>query len=275
MPKVESARDRKGKNDTKRPFSPGRGPTQIYTLRSLSVHFQKIIHRDIKPSNLLLGDNDRVRVADFGVCNEFDGSDALLSNTAGTPAFIAPEALRCRRGTYSGKAADMWSMGITLYALVMGDVPFRDENIMALYHKIQNEPLSFPDAPRVCDSLKDLIAKLLHKDPGERLTLPRVKEHEWVTRGGKNPLPSEEENCTNLVEVTEEEVKNSVRSIPKLDTLILVKSMIKKHSFQHPFKVKFQMNGRSNSAPGSYDSLLSRKMSLDAKLPAVDEKIGR
>ncbi|KAH6933954.1 hypothetical protein HPB50_019305 [Hyalomma asiaticum] len=71
------------------------------------VHHQKIIHRDIKPSNLLLDDKGRVQIADFGVCNQFEGVDALLSGTAGTPAFVAPEALSGKRtirspGNYSG-----------------------------------------------------------------------------------------------------------------------------------------------------------------------------
>ena len=59
-----------------------------------SVHYQKIIHRDIKPSNLLRADNGEVKIADLGVSNEFDGPDAFLTNTAGTPAFTAPECLR-------------------------------------------------------------------------------------------------------------------------------------------------------------------------------------
>lgn len=71
----------------------------------LPVHYQKIIHRDIKPSNLLLGDNGHIQIADFGVCNEFDGKDAFLTNTAGTPAFMAPEALSTSRHKYSGKVS--------------------------------------------------------------------------------------------------------------------------------------------------------------------------
>lgn len=70
---------------------------------SASVHYQRIIHRDLKPSNLLLGDNGHIQIADFGVCNEFDGQDAFLTNTAGTPAFMAPEALSTDRNKYSGK----------------------------------------------------------------------------------------------------------------------------------------------------------------------------
>lgn len=59
----------------------------------IEVHYQKIIHRDIKPSNLLLGDDGHIKIADFGVSNEFDGDDAIISNSLGTPAFMPPEAL--------------------------------------------------------------------------------------------------------------------------------------------------------------------------------------
>ena len=67
------------------------------------VHYQKIIHRDIKPSNLLLGEDGHIKIADFGVSNQFEGSDALLSSTVGTPAFLAPEALSENRLHFSGK----------------------------------------------------------------------------------------------------------------------------------------------------------------------------
>ena len=76
-------------------------------LCSISVHYQKIIHRDIKPSNLLRADNGQVKIADLGVSNEFDGDDAFLTNTAGTPAFTPPESLSHKPGDdpYSGKAS--------------------------------------------------------------------------------------------------------------------------------------------------------------------------
>lgn len=67
------------------------------------VHYQKIIHRDIKPSNLLLGDDGHVKIADFGVSNQFEGNDAQLSSTAGTPAFMAPEAISDTGKSFSGK----------------------------------------------------------------------------------------------------------------------------------------------------------------------------
>lgn len=68
-----------------------------------AVHYQKIIHRDIKPSNLLVGEDGHIKIADFGVSNEFKGADALLTNTVGTPAFMAPETLSETRKIFSGK----------------------------------------------------------------------------------------------------------------------------------------------------------------------------
>ncbi|KAJ9580240.1 hypothetical protein L9F63_004113, partial [Diploptera punctata] len=233
------------------------------------LHYQRIIHRDIKPSNLLLSEDGHVQIADFGVCNEFHGNDAALSSTAGTPAFMAPEALT--NSKYSGKASDIWSMGVTLYAFVYGRIPFHDENVLALYNKIQNDAVVFREKPEISAELKDLISRMLHKDPSQRLTLPEVKRHTWVTAGGTSLLPSEEENC-ELVEVTDEEVQQVIQSIPKLDTLILVKTMLKKHSFQNSSRCeKFQRSGRSHSAPDSYDLFVNRKLSLESSLPALRE----
>lgn len=67
------------------------------------MHYHKIIHRDIKPSNLLLGDDGHVKIADFGVSKEFEGTDAQLSCTAGTPAFMAPEMMTEDEQSFSGK----------------------------------------------------------------------------------------------------------------------------------------------------------------------------
>lgn len=238
------------------------------------LHHQKIIHRDIKPSNLLLDDKGTVQIADFGVCNQFEGVDALLSGTAGTPAFVAPEALSENRSEYSGKAVDVWAMGVTLYAFVVGNVPFHDPSVLILYNKIRNQPLVFPS--NISIELQDLLSRMLKKNPDERITVPEIKVHPWVTRNGTFPMPSEGENCV-FVEVTEEEIDNCVRTIPKLDTLILVKSMLKKHSFGNPYKdcprhrARFTKATRSNSAPSSFDVFLERKVSLESPLPALNE----
>ncbi|XP_037810416.1 calcium/calmodulin-dependent protein kinase kinase 1 isoform X3 [Lucilia sericata] len=251
------------------------------------LHYQRIIHADIKPGNLLLTECGRVKIADLGVCNEFIGEDATMTNcsTAGTPAFRPPESLNVGQNMYCGKAADIWALGATLYALVYGNVPFEAPSVPALYEKIKNEELSFPENPKTSVELRDCIQCMLKKDPADRITLPQLKEHVWVTAGGLHPLPSEEENC-RLVQVNDDDINSVVRSIPKLDTLILIKTMLKKHSFGNPFSrgisgrapqrggsrlERFIRAGRSNSAPGSYNMIVDRQLSGDNILPALSE----
>ncbi|XP_055853320.1 calcium/calmodulin-dependent protein kinase kinase 1 isoform X2 [Episyrphus balteatus] len=253
------------------------------------LHYQRIIHADIKPGNLLLTECGHVKIADLGVCNEFFGEDATMNNgsTAGTPAFRAPETLFPGQHLYSGKAADIWALGATLYALVYGNVPFVASSVPFLYEKIKNEVLVIPDMPKVSCELIDLIEKMLTKDPGKRITLPQIKEHPWVTANGVNNLPTEDENC-RLVQISEEDINSVVKSIPKLDTLILIKTMLKNHSFLNPFNrgisgrapqrggsrlERFTRAGRSNSAPGAYHLPIDRQLSGDNILPALSEHI--
>ncbi|CEF65470.1 Protein kinase domain and Serine/threonine-/dual specificity protein kinase, catalytic domain and Protein kinase-like domain-containing protein [Strongyloides ratti] len=207
------------------------------TLSGLEyLHYQKIVHRDIKPSNLLLSETGQVKIADFGVSCEFEGIDAFLTGTAGAPAFMAPEALiEDASHFYSGRAQDIWSLGITLFCFVFGKVPFWDDFIIALHKKIKTQSLEIPNEPIISDTLKDLLHGILKKDPGHRLMLVEIKNHPWVTKDGKYLMLSEEENC-HLVTVTEEEIKNCVRIIPRLDTLILIKSMGHRKRFGNPFR---------------------------------------
>uniref|UniRef100_G3TU75 Calcium/calmodulin dependent protein kinase kinase 1 n=1 Tax=Loxodonta africana TaxID=9785 RepID=G3TU75_LOXAF len=214
------------------------------------LHYQRIIHRDIKPSNLLLGDDGHVKIADFGVSNQFEGNDAQLSSTAGTPAFMAPEAISDSGQSFSGKALDVWATGVTLYCFVYGKCPFIDDYILALHRKIKNEAVVFPEEPKVSEELKDLILKMLDKNPETRIGVSDIKLHPWVTKNGEELLPSEEQHCS-VVEVTEEEVKNSVKLIPSWTTVILVKSMLRKRSFGNPFEPQARREERSMSAPGN------------------------
>ncbi|XP_055550984.1 calcium/calmodulin-dependent protein kinase kinase 2 isoform X3 [Wyeomyia smithii] len=252
------------------------------------LHYQRIIHGDLKPANLLLSDSGSVKVADLGVCNEFLGEDAAMNNgsTAGTPAFRAPETLLPGQLIYNGKAADIWALGATLYSLVHGNVPFIATSVPGVYEKIKNDPVKFPSAGTVSPELQDLLKSMLEKDPQLRITLPQIKEHCWVTKHGLHPLPTEVENC-RLVQISDEDMTSVVKSIPKLDTLILIKTMLKKHSFLNPFSKaissrtpqlgdsrieRFSRSGRSNSAPGDYHTS-ERQPSNESLLPSVTEGV--
>lgn len=124
-------------------------------------------------------------------------------------------------------------MGVTLYSLVTGRVPWDGAgSIIGVQAAIRSEPLKFPECPKLSKDLQDLIVRMLTKEPAERISLQRLKEHDWLTNTGKDPLPSEADNCRLPVTVTDEEVERVVTKVPKLDTLILVKKMLKQHSFQ-------------------------------------------
>ena len=77
-------------------------------------------------------------------------------------------------------------MGVTLYTFVYGQIPFHNDNVMALYSKIQNDPVVFPEQPPISEDLKDLISRMLHKDPSQRLTLPEVKVRQNNNNNNKN-----------------------------------------------------------------------------------------
>ncbi|CAH1640907.1 unnamed protein product [Spodoptera littoralis] len=259
------------------------------------LHYQRIAHRDIKPANLLLGEG-RVQVADLGACGELAAA-GRVSGTVGTPAFRAPEAA-APADKYSGEAADIWSLGVTLYAMVTGKVPWVGSSAVELQRKVLAEPLTYPPKFQPSKQLRHLLSRMLDKEPATRATLQEVKDHEWITDGGKDPLPSEQENC-RLVEVTEEDMAQVVTSIPNLSTLILIKTMLKKHSFQNPFlrsregstsrrestssrgessekstaaakRGGLARAGRSLSAPGNYLTE-SRQSSFDIGLESVQE----
>lgn len=104
------------------------------------VHAQGIVHRDIKPDNLLLTADDVLKIVDFGVSEIFEKNAPMMTaKSAGSPAFLPPELCVAGHGDVSGTAADIWSMGVTLYCLMFGCLPFNHGGVMELYSAIIND----------------------------------------------------------------------------------------------------------------------------------------
>ncbi|KAI1812041.1 Pkinase-domain-containing protein [Poronia punctata] len=163
------------------------------------LHAQGIIHRDIKPDNLLMTEDDVLKIVDFGVSEMFQRQDEMVTNkSAGSPAFIPPELCQAKHGEISGRAADIWSMGVTLYCLKYGKLPFNGDSIMGVYEAIREKPLVLPDGED--PDFFDLMTRILDKNSTTRITLPEIRNHPWVTKNGTDPLLSEQENCSNPVE---------------------------------------------------------------------------
>ncbi|CAM6103590.1 unnamed protein product [Calypogeia fissa] len=95
------------------------------------LHFNKIVHRDLKPGNLLRTMDGRIKISDFGVSHMLDHESDSIHGTAGTPAFLAPEL--CLGGECQGVAADIWALGVCLYVMVYGEIPFPAETVADMY----------------------------------------------------------------------------------------------------------------------------------------------
>jgi [calcium/calmodulin-dependent protein kinase] kinase len=152
------------------------------TLTSSAVHAQGIIHRDIKPDNCLVTGDDVLKIVDFGVSEMFDKQDEMkTAKSAGSPAFMPPELCVPKHGHVSGRAADIWSMGVTLYCLLFGRIPFEKHGMLELYQAIREDTLEV-DGP-CSDDLRDLLFRLLEKDPDKRINMEQLRvSSSWLLR---------------------------------------------------------------------------------------------
>jgi serine/threonine protein kinase len=155
-------------------------------------HQNGVCHRDLKPENLLLDENGDLKISDFGLSALYDGGEgensraSLLHTTCGTPNYVAPEVLADKG--YDGRAADVWSIGVILYVLLAGFLPFDEPTMSALFRKIQKAEFSYPSwfTPRV----KTLLNKILVSDPTQRITLADIMQEEWFTNEEGTQLTS-------------------------------------------------------------------------------------
>lgn len=190
------------------------------------LHMQGIVHRDIKPANLLVGADYSVKISDFGVSfasyldsseEGFRMTDAELAKTVGTPAFFAPELCRTNFSANNSQTQidslemlkstsvasnlsnmpkvsykiDIWALGVTLYCLLFGKVPFNAESEFALFDVIVNHEVEFPQdrflfhspqevSEEEFELAKDFLRKLLDKNSENRPEIREIKEHPFV-----------------------------------------------------------------------------------------------
>ena len=134
------------------------------------IHGKSCVHRDLKLENVLLDKNENVKLCDFGFTREYEGTTKYLQTFCGTICYSAPEMLRAEK--YAGEKVDVWSLGIILYALLRGELPFDEDDDQATKTKILKDdpfyPESFPEAA------KSLLSKLLSKRPLPRPTLSDI-----------------------------------------------------------------------------------------------------
>jgi serine/threonine protein kinase len=157
------------------------GPARRYFGQVISAleylhEVRRVAHRDLKAENVLLDRHNNLRLIDFGLSNSITQETGSFKSQCGSPAYCAPEMIMGRSYT---KSADIWSAGVLLYALVVGELPFQDSQIQRLLHKIAYSEPEYPEY--LSPQLVDLLQKLLTKQPNSRLTLQGIKSHPWFS----------------------------------------------------------------------------------------------
>uniref|UniRef100_A0A8C6PRE2 non-specific serine/threonine protein kinase n=1 Tax=Nothobranchius furzeri TaxID=105023 RepID=A0A8C6PRE2_NOTFU len=176
-------------------FSEREASAVLFTITKTVEYLHKngVVHRDLKPSNILYvdesGNAESIRICDFGFAKQLRADNGLLMTPCYTANFVAPEVLK-KQGYDT--ACDIWSLGVLLYTMLTGFTPFANgpedtpEEILA---RIGSGKFSLSGGywTSVSAEAKDLVSKMLHVDPHQRLTATQVLRHPWVTRRDQLP----------------------------------------------------------------------------------------
>lgn len=140
------------------------------------VHQQHCVHRDLKLENILLDKHENVKLLDFGFAREYEGKTNYLQTFCGTICYSAPEMLKGEK--YAGEKVDVWSLGIILYALLCGELPFDDDDDDVTRRKILGEDPTYPD--HLPPEALSLLKQLLSKRPFPRPSLQDILNHPFL-----------------------------------------------------------------------------------------------
>ncbi|KAI8144403.1 kinase-like domain-containing protein [Fennellomyces sp. T-0311] len=148
------------------------------------MHRNSIVHRDLKIENILIDKAGRnVKLIDFGLSNLF-GPEKLLTTYCGSLYFAAPELLRAN--PYKGPEIDVWSLGVVIYVMVTGAVPFDDKSMPGLHEKIKRGHVTYPQ--HMSEECRDLLSLIFVTDPAKRIVLADIIRHLWLNPDTNTPL---------------------------------------------------------------------------------------
>ncbi|RHY13311.1 hypothetical protein DYB25_002769 [Aphanomyces astaci] len=213
--------------------------------------------------NVLVTDTGFYKLGDFGVAYMFtedNASNALqLKSTEGTYHFLAPE---CTTGEpYDPFKVDIWALGVTIYAMLFGTVPFggHAETVPGILTSIRDDPLVFPSESSIPSDLQELVLAMLDKNPTSRISVGDILHHAWLVEHSvlKRPSP------TQLVEVTVEDI--DLAFTPINNFILMTKLKMKMHGRLSHARLSLSKRLSSSSSPGS------PPRSPDRNLPSMRE----
>ncbi|XP_076144106.1 serine/threonine-protein kinase BRSK2-like [Alosa pseudoharengus] len=234
-------------------------------------HSHSICHRDLKPENLLLDEKNNIRVADFGMASLQVG-DSLLETSCGSPHYASPEVIRGEK--YDGRKADVWSCGVILFALLVGALPFDDDNLRNLLEKVKLGVFHMPHfIPPDC---QNLLKGMIEVDANKRLTLDQIQKHAWYIAGKSEPEPQppvQRKVAMRLLPAMEDidpDVLDSMHSLGCFrDKSKLVKDLLAEDDNQEKM-IYFLLLDRKERFPSHEDQNLPPRNDIDPPRKRVD-----
>lgn len=233
-------------------------------------HSQGVVHRDLKAENLLLDHNLNIKLADFGFSNQFT-EGCQLSTWCGSPPYAAPELFQGLK--YDGPKADIWSLGVVLYVLVCGSLPFDGATLQTLRNVVIEGKFRIPYF--MSQDCEHLIRHMLLVDPDKRYSLTQIIRHRWLTQApivdtgpprGDTPL-----NRT---------VVDHMLQLPGL-TQPMIEQSLQSNSFDHIYAIYNLLMDKLHQRTINFQSKISRKSSADSengddlneqKAPRINER---
>jgi calcium-dependent protein kinase len=157
------------------------------------LHEHNICHRDLKPENFLFKnekENAEIKILDFGLSKKFSKHETDMTTIVGTPFYVAPEVLS---GKYD-KECDVWSCGVILFVLLCGYPPFDGDSNKDIFRAIIKSKLEFDEDEwgNISKEAKDLISKMLHKDPEKRIKISDALQHDWFKKWKSDDVDTHE-----------------------------------------------------------------------------------
>ena len=188
-------------------------PRRVWAVSSHDASTVPCHVRKNKPENLLLDAENNLKIADFGLSNTMRDGD-FLRTSCGSPNYAAPEVIS--GNLYAGPEVDVWSIGVILYALLCGSLPFDDESIPNLFKKIKSGMYSLPS--HLSSLSRDLIPRMLVVDPMKRITIPEIRQHPWFQHKLPQYLHFTPDMLEQQVKVLDDVTADEVAAIAALRT---------------------------------------------------------
>ncbi|KAI8878512.1 kinase-like protein [Backusella circina FSU 941] len=189
------------------------------------IHTHHIVHRDVKPDNILLDANGHAHLSDFNIATELTSAKPYRHAKAGSLSYMAPEVLNGTRYQYS---VDFWSLGVTAYELIFGKRPFGGKTSEEVKDSILNQPLVFPEDILITSECKDVLTKMLDRNPKERLGakgIQQFKTHPWF----RDVIWDEMESKTTTSPFIPDSDESNFDAVHELEELLMDDSPLRPH----------------------------------------------